>query len=159
MRLKGHKKILSMVENIADLAHKKFRKLYREVNNGTRVKITKDKAWIKQHGTDQADLAKLNYFELPCDWQRERWFGAKVAFDALFEAVKNDRPLDGKFIESASEIIHQKWLEKNFDRAENEHKLSYAQLSEKMKEKDRIFARSAVEIYKKKKLPFTPIVP
>ena len=140
----------AMVKRIANLSHEKFRKIYREVNNGTRIKTTKDDAWIKQHGTDQADLAKLNYFDLPNDWKKERWSGAKVAFDTLLERIKSGKSLDEKFIEYASGIIHKEWLDRNIHRTENEHKLPYDQLSEEAKQKDRIFIHSAIEIYKTK---------
>ena len=139
-----YEKILA---DIAFLVHEKFRKIYQEKNNGTRVKTTIDKAWIKKHGTDQADLAKLNYLDLPNDWQKSRWLGSKTAFDALLEKNKAGEPLDEKFIEYTSNIVHEEWLKRNRDIAEDEHKLSYKQLSEDTKEKDRIFVRSAIEIY------------
>ena len=140
----------AMVEEIANLSHEKFRKIYREVNNGTRIKITKDKAWIKQHGTGQADLAKLDYFELPSDWRKERWSGAKIALDTLLDRVRSGKSLDENFVEYTSDIIHKEWLDRNLHSAEDEHKLSYDQLSEEAKEKDRVFIRSAIEIHKTK---------
>jgi hypothetical protein len=135
-----------MVEDIASLAHEKFRKIYLQDNNGKRIKTTKDKDWAKQHGTDQSDLANLSYDELPSDWQNERRQGAKVALDAASEAVKNNKPLDEEFIEHASDLIHEDWLSRNMARAEDKHRYSYGQLSEDAKEKDRIFARSAIEV-------------
>jgi len=136
-----------MIISIANLSHEKFLEIYRGVNNGTRVKTTMDRDWITKHGTDQADLAKLNYSELPKDWQHERWSGAKIALDTLLQWIGFKKPLDDKFIEYASDIIHNEWLDRNLHRAKEEHKLSYNQLSEEAKEKDRIFARSAVEIF------------
>lgn len=138
-----------MIEAVANLTHNKFIEIYRRVNNGTRIKTTKDKEWIEKHNTDQADLAKLTYFKLPSDWKNERRSGAKVALDVLLEAMSSNRLLDEKFIEHASNLIHKEWLKRNFDRAEDEHKLSYGQLSEEAKEKDRIFIRAAMEIHKK----------
>ena len=138
-----------IIEAIANLAHNKFIKIYREVNNGTRVKTTKDKEWIEKHGTDQADLAKLTYSELPSDWKNERRSGAKVALNILQKAIDSNRRPDEEFIEHASNLIHEEWLKRNLDRAEDEHKLSYDQLSEEAKEKDRIFIHAAMEIYKK----------
>ncbi len=140
-----------LVKNVANLTHEKFIEIYQKINNGTRIKITIDQNWVKKHGTDQADLAKLNYFELPQDWQHERWLGAKTALDTLYQWVNSGNLLDEKFIEHASKIIHDEWLGSNLNRAEDEHKLSYKQLTEEAKEKDRIFARSAVEIYQKEK--------
>lgn len=140
-----------MIIDIANLSHENFRKMYRKVNKGTRIKATRDKIWIKQHGTNHADLAKLNYFELPNDWQNERCSGAKVALVTLLKWIKAGKPLDERFIEYASNIIHEDWLVRNFSRAKNEHRLSYKQLSENAKEKDRIFARAAAEIFRRNK--------
>jgi hypothetical protein len=139
------------IEEIANLTHEKFRKIYRDVNNGTRVKTTIDEVWIKKYGNNQADLAKLDYFELPNDWQKGRWFGAKVALDAVLDVVKNSKSLDKKFIEYVSNLVHEEWLNRNHNIAKNEHKLSYKQLSAELKEKDRIFVYSAIEIYNNRK--------
>ncbi|NTU98514.1 NUDIX domain-containing protein [Candidatus Falkowbacteria bacterium] len=139
------------VENVADLAHEKFREIYSRDNNGSRMKTTKDEAWIKKHGTDQSDLAKLRYYDVPTDWQKERWYGAKEAVDALLAAVAAGKPLDKDFVEQASEIVHKEWLKRNCDRAREECKLAYADLSEQMKEKDRIFVDAAIEEYGKQR--------
>jgi len=139
-----------MIASIAILVHEKFRELYLEKNNGTRIKITKDKEWIKKYDTNQADLAKLDYLDLPEDWKKSRWLGSKVALDALLGAVKAGKPLDEKFIERAASIVHEEWLNRNRDIAEDQHKHPYGQLSEDVKEKDRIFVRAAIEIYLKK---------
>lgn len=140
-----------IIIDIANLSHNKFLEIYRTLNNGTRIKTTTDQDWIKRHDTDQADLAKMDYYELPKDWQKERWSGTKIAFDTLIQWTRFGKIIDDKFIEHASNIIHDEWLERNSHRAKDEHKLSYEQLSEEAKEKDRIFAKSAIEIYKKRK--------
>ena len=140
-----------MVVVIANLSHQKFLEIYGKVNNGTRIKITKDKMWIKKYGTDQADIAKLNYFELPDEWKNSRWLGAKMALDVLLKEIKLGNLLDEKFVEHASNAVHEEWLGRNSGNAKDEHKLSYEQLSEKAKEKDRLFVRAAIEIYEKEK--------
>jgi hypothetical protein len=96
-------------------------------------------------------LAKFDYFELPSDWQKSRWLGAKTALDALLETIKAGKPLDNKFIEYASGVVHEEWLTRNREKAgeEDQYKNSYEQLSEDGKEKDRIFVRAALEIYQK----------
>ena len=141
-----------MIIAVANLTHESFFDIYRKANNGSRVKTTIDKDWIEKHGTDQADLARLEYYELPTDWQKERWSGAKIALDTLLKIVKLGKPLDGEFVEYASDIIHEEWLPRNMDRAKDYHKLPYAELSDFQKEKDRIFARAAIDIYQKNKL-------
>jgi hypothetical protein len=54
-----------------------------------------------------------------------------------------------KFIEYASNIVHGEWLSRNRDTAEEKYNLSYDNLSEDAKEKDRIFVQAAIEIYSK----------
>lgn len=103
----------AMITSIANLSHKKFRDIYRKLNNGSRINITKDSLWIKKRGTNKADLAKLSYIELPNDWQFERWSGAKVALDVLLKTVKDGGSLDELFVEYASDIIHKEWLKRN----------------------------------------------
>jgi hypothetical protein len=139
-----------MIIDVADLVHKYFLEIYKKENNGTRIKITKDKAWIGKHNTNKADLAKLSYFDLPDDWQHDRRSGSKVALDAVIKWAKSGKPADKKFIENVSEKIHKDWLKRNSDRAEEEHKLPYEKLSEKAKEKDRIFIRAAIKTYNDK---------
>lgn len=141
-----------MIIAIVNLAHESFFNIYKKVNNGNRVKTTVDEVWIKKHGTDQANLAKLKYSELPSDWQKERWSGAKIALDVLLKTVKLGKPLDDEFIEYAADIIHEEWLPRNMNRAKDYHKLPYAELSKFQKEKDRIFVRAAINIYQKNKL-------
>jgi hypothetical protein len=141
-----------IIVHVANLSHEYFRQLYREKNNGTRIKTTKDKKWIEKNGTDQADLAKLKYSDLPVDWQSERRSGAKVAIETLQEWIETGKPIDYKFIEFASNIVHEDWLSRNLKRAEEEHKLTYSKLSEDAKEKDRIFVRAAVKVFLRRKL-------
>ena len=68
-------------------------------------------------------------------------------YNAMIEDIAN--LTHEKFIEYASDLVHKDWLERNLGRAEGEHKLSYEQLSEEAREKDRIFVYSTIEIYKK----------
>ena len=140
-----------MITDIAFFVHEKFQELYREKNNGIRIKTTTDKKWIKKYGTDQANIAKLTYFEMPSEWRKSRWFGSKAALDALLDAIKAGKSLDKKFIECVSDIVHEEWLNRNRKNAEEEYKFSYKNLSEDAKEKDRIFVHAAMEIFKSKK--------
>lgn len=144
---KNHKDYTAMIDRIAELSHRKFLEIYLRDNNGTRIKITTDEDWIKLHNTDQADLAKLKYCDVPSDWQKERWLGAKTALDILLAELDNGKMIDNNLIELMSAKIHDDWLTRNKEKAESEHRVSYDKLSEKAKEKDRVFALSAIEIY------------
>ncbi|MFA5985724.1 MAG: hypothetical protein WC819_00060 [Parcubacteria group bacterium] len=135
-----------MIIKTSDLVHEKFKVIYAKKNNGTRVKITTDQEWIKCHKTNLADLAKLCYDELPEDWKKERWCGSKAALDEVLAATREGRAFDEEFIERAAFVVHEDWLIRNINRAEKEHRLSYQDLSEDVKEKDRIFVHAAIEI-------------
>ena len=133
---------------VADRAQKDFQRIYLDPESGARrITTTRDEAWIKQHGTDRVDMAAFDYQDLPLDWQSEREIGAQIAADAALEAIRDGRPLDESFIEATSELLHNKWLEKNSARATEIEKSFYAELPENEKEKDRFFARAAVEVY------------
>lgn len=138
-----------MIAAVADRAQKDFCRIYFNPTSGARrVKSTEDETWIKRHGTNQVDMATLNYRELPLDWQKERKIGAQIAIDAVLDAVRNGKALDEHFIETVTELLHDKWLERNSGRATEIERRPYAELPENEKEKDRFFARAAVEVYR-----------
>ncbi len=134
-----------MVEEVAEIVHEDLRRSY---GNKPHIRATKDETWIKKYDTDQIDLGSFNYSQLPLDWQNERKTGAQIAVDAVLEAEKNNELLDNEFIERVSLALHFRWLDRNYNRATDTQKSSYAELSEKEKEKDRIFVRTAIKIYK-----------
>jgi hypothetical protein len=138
-----------MISAVADRAQKDFQRIYLDPTSGARrVKTTKDKVWIEQHSTDQVDMATVDYRELPADWQSERRIGAQIAVDAVLRGAKNGEALDENFIETLAELLHIKWLERNSARATETERRPYAELPENEKERDRFFARAAVEVYK-----------
>jgi hypothetical protein len=110
-----------------------------------RIKKTKDQEWIRRHGTDEVDIANTSYENLPSDWQGENKVSADVAVGEVFKAVQNGVALDASFIESASAVVHEKWLERNGSWAPPEQKLPYEQLSEAEREKDRAIVREAIK--------------
>ena len=138
-----------MVAVVAYRAQKDFRRIYLDSASGTRrIKTTKDETWVKKHGTDKVDMATLDYSELPLDWQTERKIGAQIAIDAALDAMGKGKTLDRDFIEATSELLHNKWLERNNARATETQLCSYNELPENEKEKDRFFARAAAEACK-----------
>ena len=141
-------KYQSMLVAISRRAQEDFRRIYLDPQSGARrIKITKDEKWIEAHGTNEVDLASLDYQGLPADWQSERKIGAQIALDAVLDAVTKDESLDASFIEKTAELLHDKWLERNSTRATEIEKRQYESLPENEKEKDRFFARAAVETY------------
>jgi len=88
-------------------------------------------------------INNIDFDELPDDWKNENISSAEIALDQVLLQVKNGGECDDNFMESSARILHQKWLERN-----NEN-IPYEDLTEKDKEKDRIFIKIAIEIYGK----------
>lgn len=116
-----------------------------------RVKTTKDEEWIKEKGKNEVDIANTSFENLPKDWQGENRIAAEIAIEELLKAVDINRELDEEFIEDASNIIHEKWLERNGEWASEEQKKPYAELSEEEKDKDRAQVKKAIEIFQEKR--------
>lgn len=144
------------VERIIGKVATKLHDAWREPRriNGTdkfepRIKGTKDEVWVATHGgKGEVDIANTTYEDLPDDWKSENKKSAEVAVIEIATAEKNGIPLDDKFIESASEVQHIQWLERNKNWAPQEQQKPYAQLSEDEKEKDRVVIRTAMDVYR-----------
>ncbi len=134
-----------LVERIADRVHEWFRKAYGEKPH---VRKTNDKAWVEQHSKNRIDIAALDYAHLPSDWQYERRIGSQIALDAVLGAGESNWKMDQDFIEAVSAELHARWLERNWSRAVEAQKSQYLNLSEEEKEKDRVFVRTAIEVWK-----------
>ncbi|MEU4234125.1 hypothetical protein AB0F17_58465 [Nonomuraea sp. NPDC026600] len=135
------------IDAVADRLHDAWRTPRRLPGGGyePRVKTTTDQAWIKRRGTDEVDIANTRYKDLPADWQKENKESATVAVRLVDDARKHGADLKGeKFMESASESVHDAWLRRNGEWAPPEQKLPYHQLSQAEKEKDRVVVREAL---------------
>ncbi|MBU6500767.1 MAG: hypothetical protein KGJ89_04900 [Patescibacteria group bacterium] len=138
-----------IIIKIAERVHECLRQIHNTTGeNRPNIRTTKDKSWIKNHGTDQIDTAATDYALLPSDWQAERKIGAEIALDAIIDHTKMGLPLDKNFIEQTSGILHAKWLERNSGRATIAQKNSYEILPESEKEKDRAFVLAAIAVHK-----------
>mgnify|MGYP001096394945 CR=1 FL=1 len=137
------------VAELGSLLHDEWR-APRKQEDGTfepRMKKTKDQDWIDKHGTEDIDIANSSYNELPEDWKGENKISAEVAMDQIYEAISQQKELDVSFIEDASSVIHDKWLERNKDWAPAEQNKPYGELSEEEKDKDRAIIKKAIEVY------------
>jgi hypothetical protein len=112
-----------------------------------RIKSTKDEEWIKKNGVDEVDIANTSFENLPVDWQKENKIAAEVAVGEVFKANKNNQKMDDNFIEEASSVVHEKWLERNGEWANEELKKTFKELSEEEKDKDRAQVRKAIEVF------------
>ncbi len=126
---------------------------YREESKDyePQLKKTEDQLWQMAHeGKTEIDIANTNYQDLPEDWKGENKASAEVTVTEIEKAVQGGVELDDAFVESASSILHDKWLERNGSYAPPEQQKPYAELSEEEKEKDRVIIRKGIEIYKNK---------
>jgi hypothetical protein len=131
----------NLTEELASSLHDKWRAT-RLLPDGTYEPHWKDDG----HG-DQVDIANTNYFALPSQYQEENRASAYSAVKALKETERLGQVDEqgNPDIDFMSDIIHNDWLKRNESYATNIQKLPYVQLPEEEKEKDRIFARTAVE--------------
>lgn len=140
--------IQEQMDRLGSLLHDEWR-APRKKEDGTyepREKTTKDQVWIEVHGTDKVDIANTSYKDLPLDWQAENKASAEVAIREVWKADTEEKQLDDSFIESASSVIHNRWLERNGEWAPAEQKKPFEELSKEEQEKDRAIIRKAIEI-------------
>ncbi len=72
------------------------------------------------------------------------------ARSALCEAARShdgDKETIETFVERIAASVHDAWLSRNHSHADQEERRPYAELSEKTKEKDRVYARAALEVF------------
>jgi len=111
------------------------------------MKKTKDQDWINRHGTEDIDIANTSYGELPEDWKGKNKISAEVAISQVYVAISQQKELNDSFIENASSVIHDKWLERNKDLTPTEQYRPYSELSEEEKDKDRTIIKKAIKVY------------
>ena len=142
-----------MITELSSLLCNEWRSSCKQKNGSfePRMEKTKDKEWIRIHGTDGIDIASTSFAELPKDWQKENRIAAEIVMNEVFRAVESGRSLNEVFVEEASAVVHGKWLERNSERASIEQRKLFRELSENEKEKDRIQIRKAIEIFQSRK--------
>ena len=93
------------------------------------------------------DILNMNYDELPDDWAHENRATARVACRLVLRSVRQKRLFNRNFIEKLSEKIHIAWITRNKDRTTEDLTLSYIQLPEIEKAKDRRAVLIACRLY------------
>lgn len=132
--------------------HEMWRRDYIATHgNVSRMKTTKDAAWIALHDTDQVDINQPYEF-LPEDWQRENRAAADAAIDLTYAKLvgRNGTPLGEEDIAEIASDIHEAWLTRNtwvYDPVYGNPKLAkpYGELSQEEKDKDLLHVRLAME--------------
>ena len=140
-----------IIEKVASIFHEKWRE-NRLIDNGkykSMLEKSEDKEWNMKHWTDVVDIANTEFEDLPSNRKYENLEAAKVAVDLVYEKIVNKEKIDSKMIEEMSEIVHEKWLERNGVQWSFENqRIAYQNLSEKEKAKDRIQIKLAIQIVK-----------
>jgi hypothetical protein len=143
----------SIINDTAARAHKQWASDYKKANgkDATRIKKTKDAAWIKKHGKSEVDIANTAFEDLPSDWKQENLEGAKATYAALHKVYADNTSHRGhpqaKDLDKAASDVHDSWLERNGEWAPENQKKPFDKLSEEEQDKDRAFVDSALRAY------------
>ena len=145
---KHEKKTQERITYLAGQLDDEWRKSRWQEETGSyepRIKLVEDLEWTERHGgAVEVDIANTAYEDLPSKWQKENKESAVVAITEVEKALEGNRELNESFLEDASAVLHDKWLERNRDWASIEQSVPYGELSEEEKEKDRVIIRRAI---------------
>lgn len=83
------------------------------------------------------DILNMKYDELPKDWASENRATAYIACRQVLRGVRQKREFNEDFIEDISEIIHIEWIKRNEHRTIQQLTVSYQDLPDVEKDKDR----------------------
>lgn len=139
--IKKHKD--KIINATAAAGHEQWKADYKKSNgaDATRLKKTKDTAWIEKHGADEVDIANTKYDDLPDDWKKENQESAKSAVEGLLKA----KGKGASGADAAASHVHDKWLERNGSWAPENQKLPFDKLSKDEQDKDRFFVKQALK--------------
>jgi len=138
-----------IIQKVASTFHEEWRKnrLQSDWTYKPMIEKSEDETRIKEHWTDTVDIANTDFENLPDNWKYENIEAAKVAVDLVYEKILNLEKISIETIEEMSNIVHEKRLERNWiDWSFENQRVSYKDLSEKEKEKDRLQVKTAIEI-------------
>jgi len=138
-----------IIQEVASTFHEEWRKnrLQKDWTYKPMIEKSKDEIRTKKHWTDTVDIANTNFEDLPDNWKYENIEAAKVAVDLVYEKILNLEKFSIETIEEMSDIVHEKRLERNWLAGSFENqRISYKDLSEEEKEKDRLQIKIAMEI-------------
>lgn len=131
-------------------------KVFAKTTDGKEKWFDENKLPVDAQEIKRQDIANTSFQELDPSWQEENKKAADVAMGEVFRAVKDKKVLDEKFIEEASAIVHDKWLERNSwvkdpNYGNPDLAKPYQDLSEEEKEKDRAQVKKAISIFEASK--------
>ena len=149
--LKGNLNMEKIIKKIAWIFHESWRKSRIDKNGVCKpiMEKSEDEEWTKKHWTQTVDIANTEFEDLPSNWQRENLEAAKVAVGLVYKKVVDWEKITSEMIEEMSNIVHIKWLERNWIEWSFENqRVNYENLSEEEKAKDRIQIEIAIQIIK-----------
>ena len=140
-----------IIQEVASTFHEKWRKnrLQSDWRYIPMIEKSNDEKRNEEHWTDTVDIANTDFEDLPNNWKHENIEAAKVAVDLVYDKISNLEKISSETIEEMANIVHEKWLERNWIEWSFENqRVSYENLSEKEKEKDRIQIKTAIDVIK-----------
>jgi len=138
-----------IIQEVASTFHEKWRKnrLQSDWRYIPMIEKSNDEKRNEEHWTDTVDIANTDFEDLPNNWKHENIEAAKVAVDLVYEKILNLEKITIETIEEMSNIVHEKRLERNWIAWSFENqRVSYEDLSEEEKEKDRLQIKTAIEV-------------
>lgn len=138
-----------IIQKVASTFHEEWRKnrLQSDWTYKPMIEKSEDEKRTEKHWTDTVDIANTAFEDLPDNWKYENIEAAKVAVDLVYEKILNLEKITTETIEEMSNIVHEKRLERNWIAWSFENqRVSYEDLSEEEKEKDRLQIKTAIEV-------------
>ena len=146
----------SKIDNISQILWSKFHDEWRKSmaqedwTYASRIEKVLDENRIQQHNwKTEVDIVNTEFEDLPSNRKYENLEAAKVAISLVSEKVLNWEEINSESLEEMAEIVHNKWLERNWmEWSFDFQRVNYDQLSEEEKAKDRNQLLQAIEIVK-----------
>ena len=140
-----------IIKMVASVFHEEWRK--NRLQNGGKyepmIEKSDDKEWNIKHWTDVVDIANTKFEDLPSNRKYENFEAAKVVVNLVYDSVLAWNEFTQEKIEKMSEIVYEKWLERNWIEWSFENqRVDYQDLSEEEKKKDRLQIEIAIQIIK-----------
>lgn len=150
-KLKKNFEVEDVIQKIASIFHENWRnsKLQKDGTYESVIEESSDEDWINRHWTKKVDIANTKFEDLPKNWKYENLQAAKVVVELVYEKIMAGKEITSDMIEEMSKIVHTKWLERNWKEwSLKNQRVSYEQLSEEEKEKDRVQVEVAIQVIK-----------
>jgi hypothetical protein len=131
---------LKAIEELATRLHNQWAESFRA---SAMVKGDKNPTRMKDDGMGgQVDILNTDYSKLPQKWQAENEAQAVAAINLVMKAGNDAK----KQLESLAAEVHEQWLSRNTWAKDGPLGVSYGELPEEEKQKDRDVILQAIEV-------------